>query len=216
MIQTSLRRLARGSAVGVALGTLALAAGPARAQEHPLYLPTRDVTVVYAVTSKQNAAPSQARMLYSASAERMRLDAPGQQGFVIIDHADKQVTVVMLAQHLYMQQPLDPNMATGFMLNASMKFSRTGSKTIAGTPCTEWAVQSTRASGNVCVSKDGVVLEGHGTDHDGNGGGVQAVSVNYAAQPADMFAPPAGFTKMAMPPMPQPGGAPGGAGGGAN
>jgi hypothetical protein len=175
-----------------------LAPGMARAQaDHPLYLPTRDVAVTYTLDHEGPGAPKQAHMYFSAGTNRLRLERPNQRGFLIIDRAAKIMTVVMGPQHLYFQMPLDPEMASGFILNGDMKFVRGGSETIAGQNCTDWQVESSRATGTVCVTNDGVLLLGRGKDKNGNAhGGLQAAEVSYEQQPLSLFVPPAGFTQI--------------------
>lgn len=195
--------MTRNTIIGLCGVAALLSAGAAKAEgEHPLYLPTRDVAVTYNLDRQTAGAPKQAHMYYSASADKLRLETPTQRGFVIIDRVAKTMTVVMAPQHIYFQTPLDPEMAAGFILNADMKFVRGKAETIAGQHCTDWDVQSSRATGTVCVTDDGVLLLGRGKDKDGSGGGLEATEVNYAPQPASLFIPPADFRKieMSMPP----------------
>lgn len=191
--------MSRTTIIGLCGLTALLAAGAAAADEHPPYLPTRDVAVTYSL-DRQNpgAAPKQAHMYYSAGSDKLRLETPNQRGFVIIDRPAKTMTVVMAPQHIYFQTPLDPEMAVGFILNADMKFVRGSNETIAGHPCTDWEVQSSQASGTVCVTDDGVLLLGRGKDKEGAGGGLQATEVSYTPQPASLFIPPADFRKIEM------------------
>ncbi len=174
-----------------------LPAGMAWAQQdHPLYLPTRDVAVTYTIDHHGPGAAKQAHMYFSARTNRLRLETPNRRGFLIIDRTAKTMTVVMGEQHVYFQMPLNAEMATGFILNGDMKFVRGASETIAGQPCTEWQVESSRANGTVCVTKDGVLLLGRGRDKNGSGGGLQAEEVSYDPQPMALFVPPAGFKQI--------------------
>ena len=195
--------MSRSTIIGLCGLAALFSAGAARADEHPAYLPTRDVAVTYSL-DRQNpgAAPKQAHMYYSAGADKLRLETPNQRGFVIIDRGAKTMTVVMAPQHIYFQTPLDPEMAAGFILNADMKFVRGSSETIAGQRCTDWEVQSSQATGTVCVTDDGVLLLGRGKDKEGTGGGLQATEVSYTPQPASLFIPPADFRKIEMSEIP--------------
>ncbi len=194
-----------GLAIGGALGLASALAPALAADDHPPYMPTKDVAVTYALTRAAPGGPSEAHMYYQAATNRMRLDAPGQRGYVIIDRGKSRMLLVMTDQHLFMETPLNVDMASGFLLNDQMKFQRLGPDKVAGANCTRWQVQSSRANGTVCVTDDGVLLKGHGQDKDGGAGALQATAVSYQPQPADLFAPPPGYTRVPMPQGAMPG-----------
>jgi hypothetical protein len=194
--------MSRSTIIGLCGLAALVSAGAARADEHPAYLPTRDVAVTYNLDRENPGAPKQAHMYYSAGTDRLRLETPGQKEIVIFDRGAKTTTVVMVREHIYFQTPLDPEMAAGFILNADMKFARGGTETIAGQRCTDWDVQSSQATGTVCVTDDGVLLLGRGKDKEGGGGGLQATEVSYNPQPPSLFIPPADFRKIEMSDVP--------------
>ncbi len=202
-----------GVIAGGLMGLLGAITMAQAADDHPPYLPSKDVSVVYSLERKMPGGPTEAHMYYQAATSRMRLDAPGQQGYVIIDRAKGRMMIVMTNQHLFMETPLNVDMASGFLLNDQMKFQRLGPETVAGQSCTDWQVQSSRANGLVCITEDGVLLKGHGQDKDGGAGALVATAVSYQPQPADLFAPPAGYNRVPMPQgvMPGQGGGQGGA-----
>ena len=174
------------------------------AEEKPLYLPMRDVTVTYRLTTESpgtTAPPAgrEAHMYFSAELNKLRLDEPTQKGYAVIDRASQQVVIVMPQQRAYSVLPFTPEMASGFILNDQMKFSRTGTDTIAGLSCTRWSVEAARAAGTVCVTTDGVLLSGHGRVREGGVSGLEAISVTYSPQPQSLFAPPADFVRLALP-----------------
>jgi hypothetical protein len=179
------------------------AAGPARA-EAPLFLPTRDVSVTYRLIGGTASAPREAHMFFSAATQKIRLDQASQKGYAVIDRATKTVLVVVTGRQQYASMPFDDEMASGFILNDRMHFARAGSDTVAGLHCTTWSVQSARAAGSVCVTDDGVLLRGKGTSTQGTVSGLEAVAVSYEAQPAALFAPPAGYTLIPPEPPAQP------------
>jgi hypothetical protein len=181
---------------GTAMLVASVAAAPAD-QDRPLLLPTRDVAVTYALDHQGPGAAKQAHVYYSASTNRLRLENPGEKQVIIFDRAAKMTTMVMLRQHVYFQMPIDPEIELGFMLTPDMKFERAGSETIAGHRCTDWTVQSSRVTGTACITDDGVLLLGRGREGTA-GGGVEAVAVSYAPQPASLFAPPPDFRKIEM------------------
>lgn len=189
--------MSRSTIIGLGGLAAVIAAGAAGADEpHPPYLPTRDVAVTYVLDHSGPGPAKQAHMYYSAADEKLRLEAPNQRGFVIIDRVARTMTVVLQAEHLYVQTPLDPAMASGFVLDGEMRFSRGGSQTIAGQHCTDWQVEGRRGSGTVCVTDDGVLLFGRGQKEGAGGGGFQAIAVSYAPQPASLFTPPPGFRQL--------------------
>ncbi|MBV9756475.1 MAG: hypothetical protein JO047_05420 [Alphaproteobacteria bacterium] len=173
------------------------AAAAQQQQQHPPYLPTRDVAVTYEMDHQGAGPAKQARVSFSASSGRLRLDLPSQKRFFIFDQAAKTTTVVMVREHIYLQMPLQPEMAGGFVLNADMKYARGNPETIAGQHCTDWQVETDAATGTVCVTDDGVLLLSRGQEKQGSGsGGLQAVEVSYDPQPATLFIPPAEFRKV--------------------
>jgi hypothetical protein len=188
------------TATVIGLGCLAalVCTGAAAADpQHPLYLPTRDVAVTYQLDHQGAGPAKQARISFSAASGKLRLDMPGQRRFFIFDETAKTATVVMVREQIYLQVPLQPDMAGGFVLNGDMKFARGDGETIAGQHCTDWQVDSAVVSGMVCVTDDGVLLLSRGHEKQGNGGGgLQAVEVSYDPQPSTLFIPPAEFRKV--------------------
>lgn len=188
------------------------AAGAALAQSRPALQPTRDVTVTYRITGEApagppggGAGPREMRVFYAAASHRMRIENQrrGAISYAIVDRPHHSMVVVLPAQHRFMTLPMrgtrnpvlmedDPNLA----------FTRDGSQTIAGLTCTEWKVADRTDPahhGTACLTADGVLL--HGADATG-ARGILATKVEYGALAPDLFAPPAGFQKMEMPPRP--------------
>lgn len=213
------RPMKRPLPAAIVLATLL--AAPALADQ-PLIHPTHDVAVTYRVLDGTSIGgmkgPHEVRMYWSHRGNLVRIDAGGAEGWAIIDFARHQMTVVMTAQHSYMQMPLDPNRTPGlFALPPGTTMTRAGHDTVAGQGCTVWNVTSPHGDGTACITADGLMLraQGHGTaqqaGHTMAGqGGLQAISVAYGPQNAALFAPPAGFQPFSIPHMPSgPGGAPG-------
>lgn len=190
--------MSRSIIVGLVGFAALLCAGAAWAEDqHPLYRPTRDVAVSYTLDHEGPGAPKQAHLYYSAASGKLRFE--DQKQVFILDWPGKTSTMVMLREHIYMQMPLDPETALGFLLNGDMKFARGNSEAIAGQRCTDWDVDTAVATGTVCVTDDGVLLRSRGqTKSGGGGGGFQATEVSYDPQPATLFIPPAGFRKVDM------------------
>jgi hypothetical protein len=202
--------------IAVIAGTLA-ASGAAQAQDHPVFLPTRDVAVTYQLSGGPGGPAQTTHMYYSAAANKLRIDTPGDAGFTILDRNAGQRIMVMNTERSYAAIPLDPGTESGFILNSTMTYRRQGPGSVAGIPCTNWSVSSPHATGQACVTNDGVLLSGSGHQADGGGDtSLVASNVDYAPQPTTLFEPPAGFRKLDPSQMQGPPGqgGPGGPGGG--
>jgi Domain of unknown function (DUF4412) len=185
---------------------------PALADPPPLFRPSKDVAVEYRLPGEAGGAGANAqgksmKMYFTDHGDKMRFDAGDGQGYVVVDNAAKRTTVVMNDRRIYIEHQMDS--ASSPMLSmADATFTRTGSDTVAGLPCTVYQVVHHDVKGEACLTDDGLLLRSRG----GSGGDqrmMEAVKVTYAPQPASLFMPPAGFQKLEMPSM-----GPGGPGGG--
>lgn len=177
--------------------TLACLAGAASAQEVPRYVPTRDVAVTYAVHSDQPGVPPSVLVRIS-SAGRMRIDA-GESGYVLYDASTNKARWVIPQATMFVDLPVRGSLVGQFAPQSGAQFTRAGGQTVAGLRCTDWRVTSPRGRGNACVTTDGVILRGDGTDTKGHGGTIEATNVAYAEQPASLFETPPGFQHMSLP-----------------
>jgi hypothetical protein len=176
--------------LGISLLSMAT---PASALDHPPYLPTRDVAVTYRAVSEDNHVPNQLQVAYSAATGRLRVEG-GAQGFVIVDLRAQRVILVMSRERSWMELPPQAAaLARTLIPNESMGFTRKGSDRVAGFSCTIWDVSSEHGSGTVCMTADGVLLRGQGSDHQGRSGELEATKVVYAPQPDSTFEPPVGY-----------------------
>ena len=198
------------------LALLAVAA-PARADDTPMIHPSRDVAVGYRSggTPQGPAADPGAvvTMRFSSKSGRIRIDGASGRGYAILDPDAGKMTMVMEERHMYVERPADPGMVAMFKAtNAS--FKKTGSDTIAGVACTIYDATFNEHSGQICLTNDGVMLRARSADADRQRE-LEAVTVSYADQPADLFEVPAGYQKLEMPNLPPgmnmapPGGGPG-------
>jgi hypothetical protein len=207
------------------LALLAIAA-PARADNAPMIHPSRDVAVEYRSGAAQpnGAQPGAAAepgrvvtMRFSSKTDRIRIEGASGRGFVILDPGAGVMTMIMQEAHVYAERPADPGMIAMFQAT-SASFKKTGSDTVAGVACTTYDATFNEHSGQICLTNDGVMLRARSADAD-HQRELEAVTVTYAKQPADLFAVPAGFQKLDTSSMPHgmnmgpPGGGPGGASG---
>jgi Domain of unknown function (DUF4412) len=187
----------------IAVGCVAAACVmPALADPPPLFRPSKDVAVEYRLPGDGASPGSQGKsvtMYFTDHGDKMRFDAGDGQGYVVVDNAAKRTTVVMSDRRIYIEHQMDP--ASSPMLSMTdATFTRTGSDTVAGLPCTVYQVVHHDVKGEACLTDDGLLLRSRG----GAGGEqrmMEAVKVTYAPQPASLFLPPNGFQKLEMPSM---------------
>lgn len=186
------------------VGTVGQARAQAVSADGPPLMPTRDVSVLYGV--RPDGAPQEqpVKVYFRAGGSMMRIDGPPGQdgassGAMIMDRANRTMTVVLNAPRIYMQIPEHDEVHSPFVLDASMRFTRTGTGTVAGVQCVNWSIVSGKGTAVACVTVDGVVLSESGVDGDGAKGQLMARTVSYGPQEAALFAPPAGYQRAAHP-----------------
>ena len=186
-----------------ATGVLA-SCGVALAQDRPPVAATRDVMVAYRATAPAQAgaqAPQGAQDIRVATTQGgrlLRVEGVGAGGaYVIVDRTTQRMVMVMPQDRRYVEMPASDAFARGFVLNESMTFVKRGAETVAGLKCTLWEVTSREGAGTACVTDDGVLLRGRGSDGKG---GIEATSVKYGPQAAALFKPPADFSRLDVPP----------------
>jgi hypothetical protein len=197
-----------------ALATFAsLATLPAVAQDRPPLFPTRDVAVTYRISGAQaQAGMQQMTIAWMAAQQVSRMDM-GAMGYMVADHRNQRGFMVMPAQRMIMDVPMQQAMQQ-YGPTASATYRRTGSDTVAGIACNVWTFEDRGNSGTACVTADGVMLRAQGTSQ-GQSGTMEATQVAYGAQDAARFARPQGYQAMQIPGMPggampgMPGGQPG-------
>jgi hypothetical protein len=171
---------------------VALAAAPDR----PPLVPTRDAAVTYRILT--DGPPRELHVHEQSATGMVRFEVQGQGGFALMNLRTGQVVLVVPQQHAYLDMP--PGAASGprqFLLDPGMKFTRTGNATIAGNDCTLWKVDGPEGPGTVCVTAEGVILRASGTSGQaGAHGGLEAISVSYLPQPAELFTYPADYHQM--------------------
>lgn len=180
---------------------------PAAAQNAPLTAPTRDVAVTYRATGTVQGKPQdkELRLAITAGGQLMRiegLDQPGAAGgYLIIDRRTNRMLMVVPKEKHYLELPASDVFARGFLLSATMGFTRRGSETVAGLPCTVWEISARSGGGTACITDDGVLLRGRGQR---GAQAIEATRVTYAPQPATLFRPPADFARLDLPAPPPP------------
>ena len=165
-------------------------AGAAAAQERPVITPTRDVDVTY------RAGAVEQRMRWLAAEQRLRIDPPGSDLYMLVDYHARRMQMVRPSD----QKVVDlPTPATLPGQPPAGRYARGGAASVAGLACTEW--QTRDAAGDpatVCFTPDGVMLRAV------RGGAVlvEAQRVAYGPQDAALFRIPPGYATIAPPALP--------------
>ncbi|WP_415492295.1 hypothetical protein [Acetobacter sp.] len=216
--------MSKGAGPARVMGVLALCAvgsagaGHAHAQQagdHPPLTPARDAVIVYNFQPrpteqdlKEGPAPTtplptrQVQVLYSGDGGLLRINyltgaSDGEsRGAVIINRAAQEVLVVLNTRHVYTRLMQQESVRNPFLLDLSMQFTRKGTDTVAGQPCTVWQAYSAQGSTFACVTDDGFILRQDGVDVDGLNGQLVATRVTYETVPSSAFQPPTGYQEV--------------------
>lgn len=183
----------------IRLGTalLSVQATVAAADPPPRVLPSRDVAATYrlagpAADALPGGAPGLLRLSWDADGERLRAEADGRAQVAVVDLRAGAANI------------MDPGLRTALALPVAdiaavtlrgARLTRRGEATVAGLPCTTYAVTAQRGTGTVCLTDDGVALSGQGVVN-GRNGSFTATVVTYGAQPDVLFRVPAGYLRL--------------------
>ena len=164
-----------------------LVALPLRAEEQPPQeLPTRDVDISYQITRPHQPTIIQRRR-WLASERLVRVDGPDKSA-TIYDRNAHEITVLNPANRTYLKLdgaprlPLDPEKGEAL--------TRSGEFVVAGLHCIDWSWTEDEETHTVCLTPDGVLLR----FVVGGKTVMQARSVSYARQPAELFQVPPNYT----------------------
>ena len=137
----------------LAAAGLLLLALPAAAQERPPAHPTRDVTVTYRFDGAAPGAPAtggEMRLSWLNAEQKMRVDPPGGQGWMVTDTRTGNTIMVQDQARMVMQMPRDPNMPNPSEPPPGTTFTRGGTETLLGYRCTVWTMKGEMGEGDVC------------------------------------------------------------------
>jgi hypothetical protein len=187
------------------LGAPLFSAWPLHAQspppDKPSVRPIRDVVVEYQLLDADgpNDTPQERTITvnWAKGGALMRIQMEGQRSYVVLNRDTDRMTMVLLDEHGYVDQPFDPKRQTGFAVPTNVPLVRGETSVVSGNSCTLWHAQLGYGDSSVCVTSDGVLLsaKGYNLDHRGD---LMATSVSYGPQPATVFDPPEGFQKLAI------------------
>jgi hypothetical protein len=169
-----------------------LAGAPLRAEDSPVLLPTRDVDVTYDVTRPQKPRVRE-RVRWLAAEHLERVDASGR-ATTIFDHEAHAITLLTPATRTFRKLDQAPRRPLEPESGAALK--RGAEAVVAGLPCTDWSwTEEGSEQHTVCTTADGVILR---LIVDGQTL-IEARSVKYGPQKADLFRVPANYTPALAP-----------------
>lgn len=201
--------LASALAISLGLGLGCGLAGPATAQPAPQtgraplpqampnIQPTRDVAVTYRVQEGAQA-PQTVQAAWLVGQRRLRVVTAAAPGWVLVDIPANRAVMVMEAQRVVLELPGGQVVQMLNQVPPEAKLTRIGADSVAGQACDQWRVQSPRGEGQVCLTRDGVVLRATG-QRRGQNAVMEATSVSYDPQDPARFSVPAGFQSLKMP-----------------
>ena len=192
---------------GLALAVLALlgVSSGARAQDFPTIEPQRPVAITYDLSSTATG-PMQIQAFADPAQQVARLQLGQGSDYLLLNRATEQVMLVSPGKGLIFVVSSAGMLHRRLGPDSGLRFTRAGHRMIAGEGCTVWNVVGPSGSGDACVTRDGVVLEGAGQGDrpDDHGqipsGHLQATAVSYAPLPPSLFRPPAGLQEVDLPP----------------
>ena len=179
-----------------------LSAWSAAAQDRPLLQPDRDVSVMYRVEGAAASVvpggiPGALRLSWDAAGQRLRAEADGRSQAIIVDLRAHSALVVDTVLRSALTLPVRDGDLQPLTLEGA-RLTRRGEATVAGLRCTNWAVQSSRGNGTVCLTPDGVALRADG-DVDGRHGTFTATGVTYGPLRDELFQVPVDFMQLSFP-----------------
>lgn len=187
-------------ALGGVLAALVPSAG--RAQDRPRVQPSRDVAVSYrlegdAASAVPGGVPGALRLSWDAAGQRLRAEPEGRTQAIIVDLRAHSAQMVDTTLRSALTLPVRDADLQPLTLDGA-RLTRRGEEIVAGLRCTDWAVQSPRGAGTVCLTADGVALRAAG-EVDGRRGTFTATSVSYGPQRDELFRVPSGYMQFSLP-----------------
>jgi hypothetical protein len=212
-------RIARAALV--LAGLAGLAAGPAAAQPTPF-----EGKITMRLSDPGEGGAREVQYLVRKGMARMEMQASAHRAVMIFDPSKNVTYMVMPDEKIYMEMQM-PQVAVTKADAQKPEITRTGRKeTVAGHECEHWIIKEPTGDVDACVATGlGTFMMGRnpmqrggpepawrGSLRDGQGfplkvakvGGatmLEVTKIEQVALDAALFAPPAGFQKMAMPPM---------------
>lgn len=171
-------------------------------EDRPLVQPSRDVAVTYRVEGAAASVvpggiPGALRLSWDAAGQRLRAEPEGRTQTIIVNLRAHSAQLMDSILRSALTLPVQDGDLQPLTLDGA-RLTQRGTDTVAGLPCTTWAVQSRRGAGTVCFTADGVALRADG-QVDGQHGAFTASSVSYGPQPDELFRVPAEYLQLSIP-----------------
>ena len=166
--------------------------------DQPRYVPSRDVAITYSSAGSEANLPARIVLRYFAVADRIRLES-NTGPYVLLDRTVERVEMVLPDARLAMELPQGAGLTQGFLLGPNMNFRRTGNATVLGRACTTYEVTLEARHATACISADGLLLRGEGSDPAGRSAKIEAVSISFAPQAPGLFSPPDTYRYVQLP-----------------
>jgi hypothetical protein len=171
---------------------------PAFANDHPAFLPSRDVVVGYDVSAPGRPA-AEYQLQYLAAGERARIDDPAHGTYLLVDLPAGRAELVVPGLHSVVDAPDLSGLTAQIDDAGNARFTPLGPGNYAGLGCEKYLVLAAQGSGTVCLTPDGVILHFAGRDAHGSAE-VTANSVSFQPVSEEDLAPPDGFSRITLPP----------------
>jgi hypothetical protein len=154
-------------------------------ERQPHVIPTRDVDISYRIT-RPNQPSSISRRRWSASEHLLRIDGRDKSA-TIFDRNKQEFTLLNPSARTFRKLEGLPRMPMAPESGTALQ--RGSESTLAGLNCVDWSWTLDAETHTACLTPDGVLLR---LVVDGKTV-MQAVSVKYGRQPADLFQVPPGY-----------------------
>jgi hypothetical protein len=153
--------------------------------QQPEVMPTRDVDITYQIT-RQDQPPNKSRRRWLASEHLQRVDGSGKSA-TIFDRSKGEFTLINPTNRTYRKFEGSPRSAMSPQKGTAL--TRGGESVVAGLSCVDWSWTVDAEKHTACLTPDGVMLR---IVVDGKTV-MQALSVRYRPQPAELFQVPRGY-----------------------
>jgi hypothetical protein len=155
------------------------------ADDQPQVMPTRDVDITYQIT-RPDQPPVISRRRWLASEHLQRVDG-ADKSTTIFDRNKGEFTLLNPANRTYRKFEGSPRMPMSPQKGTALDARE--ESTVAGLKCVDWSWTADTETHTACLTADGVLLR---LVVDGKTV-MQARSVKYGPQPAELFQVPKGY-----------------------
>lgn len=188
-----MRRLIAVAVAALTVAALMKVAPAAAAERAPIYLPTRDVTVLYRVSGRAAQQVRELNVRYSATRRLMRVETEDRgMGYLLVDPARRNARMVVPGLGQFIDLPLARDRRAALLFGEGLRFTKRGKARIAGRECLNWDVQSDRDTATVCLTPDGVLLRAQGRSGDIADSSIVATRVDDTPLTPALFQLPSG------------------------